>query len=268
LPRAVAGDRRTDLPHATTGACPIADTASTAGRAASATDRRRSVPNRRGPLAARDTAAAERALARLVTEYASSPLVEQALYERARIAYQQRAWATARRHLDRLLALPATRLAEPGQYLACRIAVEARDGEAAACLVAYRKAHPRSPHDHDVPGMLVQLDHAAGGCRGCAAGWPSSPGRIHAASSRSRGVCAVRRRGEQVARRACRRPALGLALGVAACERIVDLTPGDPDAPPGNLDTGTPDDAVPGDAGITDGFDSNVEDAPISPDAA
>jgi len=115
-------------------------------------------------LATRDHVAADRALGRLVTEYPSSALVDQAHYERARIAYHHRAWATARRHLDRLAAMPSTPLAEPGHYLACRIAVEARDGEAESCLVDYRKAHPRSPHDLDVLGLLVRLSHASGGC--------------------------------------------------------------------------------------------------------
>jgi outer membrane protein assembly factor BamD (BamD/ComL family) len=115
-------------------------------------------------LTRRDTAAADRAFDRLIAEYPASPLAEQALYERARIAHQGRAWGAARRHLDRLLALPNARLAEPARYLVCRIAVEARDAEAANCLIEYRKAYPRSPHDRDVLGFLVQLDHATGGC--------------------------------------------------------------------------------------------------------
>ena len=115
-------------------------------------------------LAARKPAAADLALDRLVTEHPGSPLVEQALYDRARLAHQKRAWGAARRHLDRLLALPAPRLAEPARYLACRIAVEAGDGEAASCLAEYRKLYPHSPHQRDVLGMLVQLEHASGGC--------------------------------------------------------------------------------------------------------
>ncbi|MEJ7597603.1 MAG: FecR domain-containing protein [Kofleriaceae bacterium] len=119
-------------------------------------------------LADRNPAAADRALDRLVTEHPGSPLVEQALYDRARLAHHKRAWGAARRHLDRLLALPAPRLAEPARYLACRIAVEARDGEAASCLAEYRKMYPHSPHQRDVLGMLVQLEHASGGCSAAA----------------------------------------------------------------------------------------------------
>jgi hypothetical protein len=120
-------------------------------------------------LAARNPEVADRALATLIDEHPGSPLADQALYERARIAYQQRAWAAARQHLARLAALPATLLAEPGHYLACRIAVESGDKAAAACLAAYRKRFPRSPHDLEALALLVQLTHASADCRSAAA---------------------------------------------------------------------------------------------------
>ena len=116
-------------------------------------------------LAKHDLAAADRTLARLVTDYPSATLLDQALYERARIAYQRHAWSDAQRHLDKLAALESSSLGEPGAYLSCRIAVEAHDDAAERCLVAYRKTYPRSPHDLDVLGLLVDLDHRAGGCR-------------------------------------------------------------------------------------------------------
>jgi outer membrane protein assembly factor BamD (BamD/ComL family) len=119
-------------------------------------------------LVAGNLAAADRALGRLVIEFPSSSLVDQALYERARIAYQQKNWAAARRHLDQLAALPRTTLAEPGQYLACRIAVQTKAGEAVPCLVAYRKAFPTSPHDVEALALIVQLTHASTGCAGAA----------------------------------------------------------------------------------------------------
>ncbi len=115
-------------------------------------------------LAARDAKAADRALATLLATHPASPLVDQVLYERARIAYQQRSWARARHHLERLAAIPDTRLAEPGRYLTCRIAVETHDREAARCLADYRKRFPRAPHDLDALALLVQLAHGAGGC--------------------------------------------------------------------------------------------------------
>lgn len=119
-------------------------------------------------LGAGNLAEADRVLGRLVVEFPRSSLVDQALYERARIAYQQRKWATARRHLDQLAAVPRTTLAEPGQYLACRIAVQAKDGEAIGCLNDYRTAFPRSPHDLEALALIVQLTHASGGCAGAA----------------------------------------------------------------------------------------------------
>ncbi|MGH9888015.1 MAG: FecR domain-containing protein, partial [bacterium] len=92
-------------------------------------------------LAAHDLAAADLALAQIVDEHPASPLVDQALYERARIAYQQRDWAAARSHLARLAIVPATAFAEQGSYLRCRVAVEAHEPSAAACLAGFRAAY-------------------------------------------------------------------------------------------------------------------------------
>lgn len=94
----------------------------------------------------------------------ASALADQALFERARIAYQNRAFPAARRFLATLATLRGTPLAEPGQYLDCRIAVQAHDDDAERCFVAYRAAYPRSPHDLDVLAVLAQLAHARGGC--------------------------------------------------------------------------------------------------------
>jgi hypothetical protein len=120
-------------------------------------------------LAAHDPAAADRALATLVTEHPASSLVDEALYERARIAYQRRAWSAARTHLAQLAATRSALFAEPGHYLRCRIGVETGEPTAAACLVDYRAAFPRSPHDLDALALLVQLAHARAGCPGAAA---------------------------------------------------------------------------------------------------
>jgi hypothetical protein len=117
-------------------------------------------------LARRDGVSADRALAELVAKFPQSSLVDQALYERAQLAYRRRAWAEARRHLDELAQVPGTPLAEPGRYLACRIAVEARERDAERCLADFRTSFPRSAHDLDVLGLLVQLVHARSGCAG------------------------------------------------------------------------------------------------------
>jgi len=119
-------------------------------------------------LAAGDHAAADRALAQILA-LPGGALADQALYERARIAYQDRAWAVARRHLATLATFATTPLAEPGRYLDCRIAVEAGDRDAERCFEGYRTAYPRSPHDLDVLAVLVQLAHARAGCAGARA---------------------------------------------------------------------------------------------------
>ena len=109
-------------------------------------------------------AAADRDLARLVAEFPASSLIDQAYYERARIAFDRHAWAAAQRDLDQLAQLPASPLAEPGAYLACRIAAEAHDGATADCFVAYRAKYSRSPHDEDALVAIVDLEFRAGGC--------------------------------------------------------------------------------------------------------
>jgi TolA-binding protein len=119
-------------------------------------------------LAAHDLAAADLALAQIVDDHPTSPLVDQALYERARIAYQQRAWAAARSHLARLAIVPATPLGEQGSYLRCRVAVEAHEPSAAACLAGFRAAYRSSPHDLDALALQIQLAHARSGCAGAA----------------------------------------------------------------------------------------------------
>jgi hypothetical protein len=115
-------------------------------------------------LARGDTKTADAALATLLIDHPGSALVDQALYERARLAYARRAWTAARGYLDRLAGYPSSALAEPGRYLGCRIAVEAGDADAARCLADYRSTYPRSPHDLEVLGLLAKLAHADGGC--------------------------------------------------------------------------------------------------------
>ncbi len=119
-------------------------------------------------LAHGNVSAADHSLARLLTSFPDSPLADQALYERARIAYQRHAYSDARSHLVRLAQLTSSPLVEPGAYLACRIAVETHDSDAEPCLLAYRKSYPRSPHDLDVLGLLVELAYTNHHCAGAA----------------------------------------------------------------------------------------------------
>jgi outer membrane protein assembly factor BamD (BamD/ComL family) len=115
-------------------------------------------------LGKHDLAAADRSLAQLVAEFSGSALLDQALYERARIAYLRHAWRDAQRQLDKLSMITTSALAEPGAYLACRIAIAASDGDAERCLIAYRAAYPASPHDRDVLDWLAELAFRSGGC--------------------------------------------------------------------------------------------------------
>jgi hypothetical protein len=118
-------------------------------------------------LAARDLAAADRALATLVTTHPDSPLVEQALFDRARIAHQRKQWPAARQHLARLTG---GLLAEPSHWLRCRIEIDAGANAAArTCLADYRRTFARSPHDLDALALLARLAHASGGCTAAAA---------------------------------------------------------------------------------------------------
>jgi len=115
-------------------------------------------------LAKRDVATADRILATIVDTLPTSSLVDQALYERARIAYDRHAYADAQRHLARLATLPTSPLLEPGAYLGCRVAIAANASTADACLATYRATYPHSPHDLDVLGLLVDRAFRAGGC--------------------------------------------------------------------------------------------------------
>lgn len=144
---------------ATTASPPAAEPASPAPKAPTAAELYRAAET---ALAKGDRAGADRALAQVIA--LGDALADQALYDRARIAYQGRAWAAARRHLAALAAIASTPLAEPGRYLDCRIAVESKAADAERCFTAYRAAYPRSPHDLDVLAVLAQLAHARGGC--------------------------------------------------------------------------------------------------------
>jgi hypothetical protein len=119
-------------------------------------------------LAHGNLAAADHSLAQLLASFPDSPLADQALYERARIAYQRHAYSVARAHLVQLAQLTSSPLVEPGAYLSCRIAVETHDSAAESCLLDYRKTYPRSPHDLDVLGLLVELAYTANQCAGAA----------------------------------------------------------------------------------------------------
>jgi predicted Zn-dependent protease len=115
-------------------------------------------------LAHGDDAVAERLLGDLIARYPAAPVLDQALYERAQLAYHRHAYQDAQSALAALARISSTPLADPGAYLACRIDVETHDSSAHACIVAYRRAYPGSPHDLDLLGWLIDEAMHDGGC--------------------------------------------------------------------------------------------------------
>jgi ferric-dicitrate binding protein FerR (iron transport regulator) len=119
-------------------------------------------------LARGDRDAADRALAELLAIAPQSSLADEALYERARIAFERRAWLAARDLLARLAAIPGTPLAEPGAYLRCRVAVASGEQDVADVLGAYVTAFPDGPHELEVRLQIVGLAYRRGGCAAAA----------------------------------------------------------------------------------------------------
>ena len=115
-------------------------------------------------MARGDGSAADRDLAKLVTDTPTSQLLDEALYDRARLAFDRHDWPTARAALDELAIRPTSPLREPGMYLRCRIDLAADPTNAARCFAAYRDAFPRGPHDLDAGLQLVALTFKDGGC--------------------------------------------------------------------------------------------------------
>jgi hypothetical protein len=83
-----------------------------------------------------DTALADELLAKLVVYHADSELADDALFERARLAYARGAWGAARASLDQLLEMKATPLREPARAMLCRIAERTGDRDARRCFDA------------------------------------------------------------------------------------------------------------------------------------
>lgn len=102
----------------------------------------------------------------LVARHPGDDLVDVALYELGRLAFDDGDLAAARRHVDQVLARdrdPVFR--EPAAYLRCRVDVAAGavDG-AIACLTRFRQRYPRSPHDAAALALLAALQHGRGSC--------------------------------------------------------------------------------------------------------
>jgi TolA-binding protein len=102
----------------------------------------------------------------LVARHPGDELVDVALYELGRLAFDDGDLAAARRHLDQVLARRGDPVfLEPAAYLRCRVDVAARAEDVAlACLARFRQDHPRSPHDAAALALLAALQHGRGRC--------------------------------------------------------------------------------------------------------
>ena len=86
-----------------------------------------------------DTSLADALLARLVVHHPRSELVDDALFERARLAYAAGAWGAARASLDQLLDRGATPLRDAARTMLCRIAERTGDRDARRCFEALHR---------------------------------------------------------------------------------------------------------------------------------
>lgn len=117
-------------------------------------------------IARGERAQAQDLLQTLVARHPGDDLVDVALYELGRLAFDDGDLAAARRHVDEVLARdrdPVFR--EPAAYLRCRVDVAAGavDG-AIACLTRFRQRYPQSPHDAAALALLAALQHGHGSC--------------------------------------------------------------------------------------------------------
>lgn len=102
----------------------------------------------------------------LIARHPGDDLVDVALYELGRLAFDGGDLAAARRHIDQVLARdrdPVFR--EPAAYLRCRVDVSAgAAGAAISCLGRFRQRYPHSPHDAAALALLAALQHGQGSC--------------------------------------------------------------------------------------------------------
>lgn len=117
-------------------------------------------------IARGERARARELLHALVARHPGDGLVDVALYELGRLAFDDGDLHAARRHLDEVLARRGDPVfLEPAAYLRCRLDVAAgADGAAVACLERFRQRHPLSPHDAAALALLAALQHGRGRC--------------------------------------------------------------------------------------------------------
>lgn len=118
-------------------------------------------------MRASDRAAVRRLLSEVIRRFPKDGLADAALCELARQEQAAGQLAQARTYLDRLLAHGGEKeLREPARYLRCRLDLDAhRDTEALACLGAFRRDFPASPHDAEVLALLIGLYQVRDDCQ-------------------------------------------------------------------------------------------------------
>ena len=105
-------------------------------------------------LARGDAATADRALADLLARDPDSALADEALYERARLAFARGDWTATRRFVEEVASHESSALREPASYLGCRAALNARADDAQQCFADYIAAFPSGAHVGDARAQL------------------------------------------------------------------------------------------------------------------
>jgi outer membrane protein assembly factor BamD (BamD/ComL family) len=154
---AVAAGARDEQPAAAPASPPKSEAAATADSLYAEAE---------AAMRAGDRAAVQGRLTEVIRRFPQDGLAAAALYELARREQAAGQLAQARAHLDRLLAHEAAQeLREPARYLRCRLELDAhRDADALACLDAFRRDFPASPHDAEVLALLIGLYQLRADC--------------------------------------------------------------------------------------------------------
>jgi hypothetical protein len=111
--------------------------------------------------AAGDTALALRTLRALVERFPGDSATAAARYE---LALMEDAIGSADAALRDLAAVDAPSLAEPTEYLRCRVLARRAPARAEQCLADFRRRFPASAHDADALATEASLAMARGGC--------------------------------------------------------------------------------------------------------
>lgn len=116
-------------------------------------------------LGQRDPERARTLLAKLVKTFPRARQAQMALYELARLSYDQGRLSEASDHLEELLSQTTDRgLHESALYLRCRLQVEQKK-PAIGCLEAFRRKFPVSVRDEEMLTVLIRSVESTQGCK-------------------------------------------------------------------------------------------------------